>query len=239
MIRPKRSLVLLAFLTCLLVGELAVAGWLNFRLVRQNNRTREALARQWNKVRLANEALHNSVRNSRISLEVFLLKDRKEIATRLAERSQHTDRVSELLEQLETKTDSPHEDAMIKAIWSARIPYADSYKEALALLVDRHKYDEARIRMVRVTLPNLQVYHEAWETFVQFQWEQLAKVGTGARANAASAHRRISCLLGLAILTGIGEFILALRWSRNLKSRSRPAPAARESLEPAESALHR
>jgi hypothetical protein len=234
---PNKLCWLLTIATCLLIGELIAVGWLNFILARRDNQVHALLEMQWDKVRLSNEAMRHSVRNNRITMEVFFLKDPKEIAALLTERGKNTDRITELLDQLQKKADSRQEDNLIKAIWTTRIPYVDSYKEALALLLDRRKYDEARLKMVRVTLPNLRVYHEAWETFVQFQWEQMNAAGRDAQTHSSSARRAISWLLGLTALTAGVECFFILRWSRKPDTRAQRSRVAGKSLENAESAV--
>jgi hypothetical protein len=91
----------LSLLTGLLAPELAGAGWFHFACKRADEEVHRFLEVQWNKVKLSSEALRYSYRNNRITMQVFLLKDREEIAPLLLERGRNTDRITELLNQIE------------------------------------------------------------------------------------------------------------------------------------------
>jgi hypothetical protein len=159
---------------------------------------------RWTIVKLANEALRYSSRNNRITMQIFLLKRRQDITPLLAERARNTDTISELLAQIEARVGSGEEKKLLRAIWECRKPYIDSYKEALALLLDQGDFEKARLKMVNVTLPRLIDYHNAWEQFVQFQDDQMKKAGAAGKANFRITRERAMYLLGASVLVTSG-----------------------------------
>ncbi len=181
-------------LTLILAGAgLLILG----RMTRIEAQARELLSKQRAKIELSEESIRCSARNNRITMEILLRNDRKEIPELLAERAKNTDRISELLKQLSDKGDSADETKLITAVWERRNPYIDSYKEALALYLEQHKYEEAKAKMVKVTLPRLVDYHEAWTKLLDFQKARMEKTEATVRAHFQAARRQVLWLLGL------------------------------------------
>jgi len=86
----------------LLVVLLIVVGDLGLRRMDLINADlQDIMEKQWAKLRLSREALAYSNRNSRITMQVFLLTDRKEIDLLLVERAENSERISTLLGTLE------------------------------------------------------------------------------------------------------------------------------------------
>lgn len=133
----------------------------------------EILQKRWAKAKLAEEALTYSNQNSRITMEIFLLESREEIDPLLVQRAQNTEKISSLRQQLIEQVESEKERGLLDAVDAARWPYINSYRQALHLLIDEQKPAEARAAMVKVTLPLLKSYHNAWNAFVQFQGKQM------------------------------------------------------------------
>ena len=123
-------------------------------------------------VQLARKALTLSNSNSRITLEIFLVRDRALVDPLLAERSENSKEIGELLAQIESRCESEKEKQLLFAVAATRKPYVDSYLRALHLLVDEGKRDGAVAVMVNETLPAILKYHAAWNAFVDFQNNQ-------------------------------------------------------------------
>ena len=154
---------------------------------------------RWKTVELSREALGYSTLNNRITMEVFLLRDRAQIEPLLKERAANTARISGLLQQLKARAPSTGERALLDTIEAVRKPYVDSYKHALRLLLDDHELEAARIVMVGETLPYLSQYHAAWSAFVQYQGELMDRSARASGVRYADTRRRMVILVALAV----------------------------------------
>ena len=194
----------------LLVVILIGIGYLGLSRMNQINAKREEMfGRQWSTLQLAREALMYSNRNSRITMEIFLLSDRRLMDPLLADRAQNTEKISELVAKIESQCDSPEEKRLLAATNDARTPYIKSYLRALHLFVDEGDREEGRAIMVRETTPALYKYHDAWTTFMQFQMEQMDQAAKESRARYATARALVLLLIVLAVFvaTAIGVFV--------------------------------
>src|SRR5215469_500928 len=85
----------------LLLSLLAGVGFLGLdRLDRSNAASQAIFARDWATIRRARQALAYSTQNSRLTMEVFLLQDKQEIATILVTRAENTRKIGELVGQI-------------------------------------------------------------------------------------------------------------------------------------------
>jgi signal transduction histidine kinase/CheY-like chemotaxis protein len=184
------------FLVCVLLG----LGWLGLsRMSHINADLQELVTKRWAKVQLCRAALGYSNSNNRITMEIFLLDNSDQIPTLLKNRAENTKKISGLVSRIEDQgVEAGKERELLDAIVAARTPYIASYLQALHLLIDEHKYTQARAAMVEQTLPLLIRYHEAWNAFVEFQGEQMDDAAVESRSHYASAHRMVLSLLMLA-----------------------------------------
>ena len=137
-----------------LVSVLAGVGWLTTRRMSELNRDmKQTIDDHWAKVQIAGEALVYSNLNNRITMQIFLLDDREEIGELLIRRVQNSERISALLGQLEQRTGSERERELLSAVKAARIPYVESYKKNVNMLLNEKRGDEARTAMVRSPFP--------------------------------------------------------------------------------------
>ena len=115
------------------------------------------------------------------------------------------------------------------AMNATRTPYIQSYKRALALLLEEHRRDEARTMMVHVTLPLLVLYHDAWNAFVQSKAAELEQAVRQSNVEVADGQQRFLLVLLVAGLLTVGIAVFATsRTEREMADRQR-----------AEQALHR
>jgi diguanylate cyclase (GGDEF)-like protein/PAS domain S-box-containing protein len=195
-----------------LIGILVGIGQLGLRRMHEVNATlSDITGRQSAKLQLAREAMTLSNRNSRITMEIFLLQNRAHIDALLATRAENTKKISELVAEIEGRSESEKERQLLSALHEARKPYVDSYLRALHLLVDQEKHDAAEAVMVNETLPALLYYHAAWDEFVDFQQGQVNGAVKQAQVDYARARRLASLLIGLAVLVAIATAVFATR----------------------------
>ena len=194
----------------LLVAILIGIGFLGLSRMDQINANLEGvLGRRWNKLQVAREALAYSSRNSRITMEVFLLNDKRLIDPLLSRRAENTQKISELVAKLDEQCDSPEEKQALAAVKDARMPYVTSYLRALHLLVDEKQQDAARAVMVQETTPALFRYHDTWNNFVQFQMDQMDKAAKDSRARYARIRALTLALIFFAVIVACAIAVLA------------------------------
>ena len=84
-----------------LIALLAGIGQLGLRRMKDvDNTLTDITGRRLNNVRLAREALTLSNRNSRITMEMFLLQDRAQIEMLSADRSENTKKITALVAEI-------------------------------------------------------------------------------------------------------------------------------------------
>ena len=185
----------------LLVTLLIAVGDLGLRRTdRINSDLEEIMRRQWVKLQLSREAATYSSRNSRITMEIFLLKDRKEIDAQLVARAQNSEKIFALVAHLRNLCESEEEKRLLSMVEDRRQSYLNSYQRALRLLLEARKRDAAAAVMLRQSSPALLKYQVAWDDFVRFQRDQLELAARESAMHYASARRLALFTLVAAVL---------------------------------------
>jgi len=205
-----------------LIAILMGVGQLGIRRMRVINETlNDITGKQSAKLELAQRALMISNTNSRIAMEIVLVENRALVGRLLAVRSENSKEISRLLEEIESRCGSEKEKQLLSAVKRAREPYVGSYLQAIRLLVDEERRDEAEAVVVNETLPALIKYHAAWDEFVEFQEDQVSAAVKQSQVDYDSA-RRLSYLL--IILAAAGALVIAVwttwRTTREIAVRS-------------------
>jgi diguanylate cyclase (GGDEF)-like protein/PAS domain S-box-containing protein len=167
--------------------------------------------RRSDKLQLSREALRLSNRNSRITMEIFLVQDRAQTDVLLATRAENTKKISALVAEITSRCESEKEKQRLSAVEATRKPYIDSYLRALHLLVDERERDAAVTVMVNETLPALVKYHAAWEEFVDFQRDQMISANNQAEVDYAKARRLAYLLIALAVTVAVAITVFTTR----------------------------
>jgi diguanylate cyclase (GGDEF)-like protein/PAS domain S-box-containing protein len=214
-----------AVLIVILVG----IGQLGLRRTQEINKALSDIAgRQTAKLQLAQRALELSNRNSRITMELFLVPNRALIEPLLAARLENTRNISEVMAEIEGRCESVQENQRLSAVKEARTLYIDSYMRALHLLVDKKQHNAASAVMVNEALPALLRYYSAWNEFVEFQKDQVDMASKQAHAEYIKAHRLASWLIVLAVAVALG---IAVFTTRQAQKSYRQQIVAREGAE--------
>ncbi len=196
-----------SFLFCVLLG----LGWLGLsRMGHINADLQDLVTKRWAKVQFCREALGYSNLNNRITMELFLLDNTDQVPSLLKSRAENTDKISALVRRIEELGVEPgKERELLDTIVAVRKPYIASYLQALHLLIDDHKYAQARAAMLDQTLPLLIRYHDSWNRFVEFQGEQMDQAATESRSRYAKARRMVLSLLILAagLCVAVGFYV--------------------------------
>jgi diguanylate cyclase (GGDEF)-like protein/PAS domain S-box-containing protein len=195
-----------------LIAVLVGIGQLGLRRMHEVNDTLTGITgARSDKLQLAREVLTLSNRNSRITMEVFLVQDRALTGMLLAERAENTKKISGLVAKIAGRCDSEDEKQQLLAVEETRKPYIDSYLRAIHLLVDEREHDAAVAVMVNETLPALLKYHAAWAEFVGFQKTQLDVAAKQAGVDYLKARHLGSLLIVLAVSIALGIAVFATR----------------------------
>jgi signal transduction histidine kinase len=194
----------------LLLALLIAVGGLGLRQMGQiDGQLEEIVNKRWAKVRLAREALSYSNLNSRITMEIFFLKTKEEIDPLLAERVQNSKTISTILNDIGAEIDSPREKELFDAIEAVRRPYIESNQRGINSLVNEHRDEVARTNMVKETLPRLLAYHDAWNTFVEFQGAQMDEAAKASKAQYAATRKLTISLIVLVVLVAAAISVFA------------------------------
>ncbi|MGB7846413.1 MAG: MCP four helix bundle domain-containing protein [Candidatus Acidiferrum sp.] len=195
-----------------LVGLLMAVGYLGLDRMDQINANLEnIMGSQWTKLHLAKEALTDSNRNSRITLQIFLLTNREEIAPLLDRRAENTKKISIALEEIKRRCDSQEEKRLLSSVEDARKPYLESYLQALHLLLDEHKRSEATKIITKQTTPALLQYHAAWDELMRFEMNQVDIAAKQSRVRYASTRRLALWMIAAAVFIAIAIALFGIR----------------------------
>ncbi len=210
----------------LLIALLLSVGWLGLYERRHVDADLKNIQSQSDQVRLSEEALAYSNLNNRITMQIFLINDQTEIQSLLTRRAENSQKISNLIDQLDSIIDSPDEKLLVAAIHEKRTPYLESYKRALQLLVVEHKQAEARAAMVGEALPRLLEYHNAVSAFVKYQDKETKHVLDESAARTTTARHDAILLISLTVLLAAGIAIFVTRsttWQVNKIKRAEAA----------------
>jgi two-component system, sensor histidine kinase and response regulator len=205
----------------ILVALLIGIAFLGFSRMKQIHADLNAVVgTQWTALQLSREAIACSNRSGRLTMEVFLLKDKKAIDSRLKTRAENSQEISGLIAKLENINDSTEDERSLAAVREAREPYVASYLHALHLLIDEQKPDASRELMVQETTPLWLKYHAAWESFEKLQMEEVDRAAKDGNARYATTSAFVLILIVLAVFTAISIAIFAtLNITREMRSR--------------------
>ena len=183
-----------------------VISYLAFNRIDQINAAREHIeASSRAKVQLAQTAIFYSTQNSRITAETLSMQDRAQIQQTLRVRASNSQKITQLIEQMEASCESGHETRLLANVKQARTAYVTSYLRALHLLLDEDKPDAARVEFVYNTGPAFVAYHEAWRSFERFQLQRMQDEND--ESGVVYRHTRNLVLLLLTIASVAAAFV--------------------------------
>lgn len=185
-----------------LVMLLVVIGIGIFRLSTVNGITEKIIKQDWAKSMLANDVIKLANDNAKATMELFLLKDKSQIAKTLDRIEQNKKAILEKLEMLEGMLYRAEGKAMLVKIKEARTPYVTSFTRASKLLLDEGKWEEASRILVNETIPALNAYLDAINDLVKFQGKLLDESGIEAKEIYVSGRNLMTITGILAVILG-------------------------------------
>lgn len=196
--------VALGFAFLVLISLVAGVGYLGLGAMDSLHADARTLTgTRWTDVEMVSEALTYSNQNSRITTQIFMADDFREVHDLLARRSENSTKVSAILQQLQSRAGSDKERALLNAIAEARGEYVATYIHATDLLLEPDHTAEARRRLLQQAFPLMLKYHLAWADFVKYQTEEMGGQLKRSDTNYAAARRRTVFLDGLALLLAL------------------------------------
>jgi PAS domain S-box-containing protein len=203
-----------------LIAMLVGIGEFGLRRMKDIDKNFSDIAGRSDTARLARTALTLSNNNSRITLEIFLVRDRAFIDPLLAERSENSKKIAELLAQIASRCESVKEKRLLSAVEAARKPYVDSYLRALHLLVDEGERDAAVAVIVNETLPAILNYHATWNEFVDFQNNQRDLATRQTEVNYVKGRHAAFLMMVLVVAGALVIALVSIReMTREIASR--------------------
>ena len=105
-------------LLALLIG----IGYLGLsRIIRINAALNDVLGRHWTILQLSHKVLSYSGRNSRITMEIFIIPtDKQHIEPFLKSRAESTEKISQLIKEIESRCDSQEDRQLLAVVKNAR-----------------------------------------------------------------------------------------------------------------------
>lgn len=213
LLKSRQIAVRLGISFSALLAILIAVGWMGMhQMARDNAKLEEIQGRDWTMLIVAQEALRYSSANSRITMQVFLLRDEEQIKPLLVTCAENTKIIGELLDKIEALSNTDDEKKLIAVIKARRQPYVESYKRALHLLLDERKVTQAVRIMTQETTPALFQYHAAYHDLVQLQAGQIEKEINERRIQQAGTRRVVLWAILLSVvLAGIIALISTRR----------------------------
>src|SRR5713226_6051011 len=120
-----------------LIALLVGVGWLGLDRMSQMNDNLDAIAKkQWGKVRLAQDALALVNDNARITMEMFIVKDKaaQDHLVELQDENKH--KITEAIQKIETGLDQEKSKILFANVKEARAAYVESFQHARKLIAD-------------------------------------------------------------------------------------------------------
>lgn len=221
--KTEQISVRLAIAFSLLIVLLIVVGALGLgQMARINHELEEISNRRWAKADLVRVALDYSNQNNRVTMEIFFLEDKAQIEPLLLQRAKNTEKINAIVQKLESQIESDKEKELLDAVQKARTPYISSYLRGVHLLVDEHRYTDARANMIQDTLPELIAYHEAWKAFEEFQGKEIGRaIATNKNRYVTTRNLTLIAILFTVVLAGGIGVVVTLRTSQEISSESR------------------
>ena len=185
----------------ILILIVSCVGWLGLRqLNRDEAQLEKIIDARWGKVELSRHAQTHSNLNGRMTLQIFLGDNEKNIDSEIAAIASNSERISHLIETLRSKVTSTDEGKLLDEIEGKRAVYVESYRRALRNLVVQKEPAQARVVMLDEAMPRLVEYHNAWDSYVAYQGHQTDLEQDEEHRSNATARLLSILLISLAVV---------------------------------------
>ncbi|MGA9527851.1 MAG: PAS domain S-box protein [Terriglobales bacterium] len=155
--------------------------------------------RRAEKLRLVQDAVLLSNHNIHITLQLFLGQNETPANTLLTERSENSEKILALIEEIRHRCESEKEAHLLDVVENTRQQYITSSMRAVHLFALKDM-NGASLVFANETLPAQLKYQAAWIEFAGFQKDQLDMAAKKVRADYYSTRRISSLFITLAVL---------------------------------------
>src|ERR1039458_6305615 len=207
------------FLIALLIG----VGWLGLdRMGQINSDMDKFFSQRWTKLHDARAAVFYSNSSYRLAMSVFLPNDpnNAENASNIAKLVDDMEKGSRAWEKIEQGGESKKEVEILQNLKAARLAATQNLKLMVALLATPHHEAETKAMVMNETIPLLNKYRDAWNTFRDFQESQVDQTWVQSEKMYAEARRLSEMLILMAIFLALGmAFFITRKLTREMSQR--------------------
>jgi diguanylate cyclase (GGDEF)-like protein len=186
---------------------MGVGYWASDRVLSVDHSVDQKIASRLAKLEMVHRAVRLSNENNSITTRLFLDKDAspEEVLTRRDENSRG---LTQIVEKLETLSDSNQERQLLQTIRETRAPYLRDYRYALHVLLEERDPGKAEAIMLERVMPELYTYRIAWDDLASFEMQQVKVAQEQGEALDRTTRRVALTIVWLAALfaSGIGAF---------------------------------
>jgi PAS domain S-box-containing protein len=215
-----------------LVALLIGVGWLGLsRMGQVNASLNEILNQRVVKLQLADQALFYVNSNFRLVTTLVLMKHRSpgDIESLAPKREENRANVVLTKRHIRELAGSAEERELLDKIDQVGTVSTKSVYDAVQLLRQPGKENDAQIFMAEKTIPLLNQYRGTWNAFTQYQEAKIAEARVRNEANYTATRNLSVVLILLAIGLAIGIAVIAtLQMSRDMKEREGSKAAIRK-----------
>src|SRR5215467_5614003 len=180
----------------------AMAGMGLTRLAEMHHITEDIVTKDWQKTVLVNEIVNTANENGRANLEMLLVTD-LEARNKILERiDSNTQKITELLEKLDSVIAGVEEQALVEKIREARTTYAEAFGKASKVLLGEGRRFEASRIMMSETSVALKAFLDTIGSLVEYEGKRLEASGVQARQHHMSGRLLMLVLSAIVLLIG-------------------------------------
>ena len=164
----------------------AMAGMGLTRLTEMHHITDTIVTKDWQKSVLVNELVNIANENGRANMEMLLVTD-LETRNKILERiDSNTQKITELLEKLDSMLAGVEEQALVEKIREARTTYAEAFGKASKVLLGEGRRFEASRIMMSETSVALKAFLNTIGSLVEYEGKRLEASGVQAKQHHMS-----------------------------------------------------
>ena len=172
------------------------------RLAEMHRITADIVTKDWQKTVLVNEIVNLANENGRANMEMLLVTD-LEARNKILERiDSNTQKVTELLEQLDGMISDAEEQALVQKIREARTTYAEAFGKASKVLLGEGRRFEASRIMMSETSVALKAFLDTIGSLVEYEGKRLEASGAQAKQHHMSGRLLMFVLSAVVLLIG-------------------------------------
>ncbi|MBI5496347.1 MAG: MCP four helix bundle domain-containing protein [Deltaproteobacteria bacterium] len=162
------------------------------------------------KVRAAEDGMSLMEDNARISLAVFIARDRADVDRLLARQEDNRREITDTLQKLERSLDDERGRSLLLAVKDARERFVATFVRARTLLLQDKRDDALAVANTEIA-SRLDDVRRAWDGFIAHQENLVDEAAQAGEANYVATRAIVSTVMLLALLAAIFLAFLVTR----------------------------